>query len=435
MNDYEVDKIYLLQQIKQHSKDKLRDKGIELYLSKCDEYDIKNLNQVVKENNFDKLSDLISGKGIEVDFEDEEKKGETVENNQSPILDKNKNKNFIQLTTKNLDNNEIKLIFQISFDEKGNVQIENVGEIQQENLVLSKEYEQQIRNKVEQTGVTQNVEPVVIEREFIPKTLEQLNEMNEEGKLDLEDEKEIKKRAIKEQNKENNFEESEKEENSKDEFTEELSEEEKSIAEMACEKTRRDMKKIKRALTIRDPKSATETLENDELDDYGQPITVLEFSGVAGKEEYTLVQGQRILDERYFDEDINKLMMPFTKTEGEIERVSDEETKVAVRTSDGKEEDVKVQSMPSDITQEQKKEMIFELEKIMDEIKKYEDMDPNEFETPEDREKIINGLEEKLNDVFKKYGVIPPENIREDADDRIRVRDNDGGIPPNLKNY
>lgn len=430
MNDYKADKIYLLQQIKQHSQDKLRDKGIELYLSKCDEYDLKNLNQVVQENNFEKLSDLILGKGIEVDFEDEEINSETVKNKSTKILDKSKDKNIILLTA----NNEIKLIFQVSFDEKGKVEVEYVGAAEQENLILSKEYEQQIRNKVEQTGITKNIEPIVIEREFIPKTLEQLNEMNENGKLDLDDEKEIKKRAIKEQNKENNIDESEKEENLKDEVIEELSDEEKSIAEMACEKTGRNMKKIKRALIIIDPKSATETLDNDELDDYGQPITVLEFSGVAGKDEYTLIQGQRILDERYYDEDINKLMVPFTKTEGEIERVSDEETKEDVRTSDGKKEKINVQRMPSDMTQEQKKEMIFELEKIMDEIEKYENMDLNEFETPEDREKIISGLEEKLNDVFKKYGVIPPENIREDADDRIRVRD-DGGVPPNPKNY
>lgn len=426
INNKELDKIYILQQIKKYSQDQLRDKGIELYISDFYKYDIKNIGQVVKEDNFEKLSDLISGNGIEVDLGEEKEYDKIIEEQENAsekkIIDSSQNRNFINIVLPDIEGNKVDLVFEVTFDKNGAMNVKYAGEnLKGGKFIPSEGFEQEIRAELEKVGITKSIDPKVIEREFIPTTVERLNEMNEDGKLDLEDDKEIAQRAIEAQERKNNGIEEElvkqeKDDEEKEGTKEELSEEEKSVVEKACETTGRNPRKIKRVLTIKDPKSATDTLDNDGLNEQGEPITVLEFKGSTGKEEYTLVQGNRVLDKREFDEDINKLVRPISKTQGEVQRVSDEETKVSIKTIDGKEEDVKVQRMPSDLNQSQKAEMIAEISVIIDQM---QNVLNDDFLKNEDKIVKIDNLQIALNATFEKYGVIPPSNVRADANEQL----------------
>ena len=108
---------------------------------------------------------------------------------------------------------------------------------------------------------------------------------------------------------------------------------------------------------------------NDGLNERGEPITVVEFTGTAGKNQYCLMQGNRLLDSRYYDEDIFKLVGHIKQTEGVIREVSDEKTTLTVKSVTGEEQEATIKGMPSDIDQSQKQEMIYEIEVIIDKLK------------------------------------------------------------------
>ena len=506
MNENDADKIYLLLQLKDSKT--LREKGIKIEVENYEKYDVKTLEEYLRmekeqelAKSYEDLDNLISGEGVEIEYENEEnieeieepnedeifyEKGESEipedtfdkdyndsnieieeqseENaqNENSLINSNKKINFIEIDAVDKNGKDVKLVLQVTTDEIGAIDVKIAGEIKDKKFIPSEEFRDEISSKLEKSGITKFYTPQTIEKAFLPSTVEELEKMNEDNKFDLNNSKEAFERVNSvneiskseyvdgERNESEKDEEElnavkseveeEKEENTNQEKNinsslningneneeeyeseEKISEEEKDMVEMACEQTGRNAKRVKRVLTIRDPKSVTDTLDGDQLNEVGDKITVLEFKGTAGKEEYALVQGKRVLDKREFDNDIYKLVGKYKQTEGEIKSVSDDVTKVKVENVDGKTEEAKVQSMPSDLNQTQKSDMINEVEKMMAQIKYIKSNDISSFpgntkgEQCINKFKVIDQLEIQLERTFERYGVVPPKVVKEDA--------------------
>ncbi len=457
MKEKDADKLFLLMTLKNSKA--LQERGIQINIAEYEKYDVKSIEQLVREEKiiedserFDKLNDLLSGKGMVVDF-GEEKTEDTLEYDQTkerenhistdeindepqekeeqkstdikeqfdeiPIVNSQKELNYISLKAIDKDGNDVEVVLEVKIEDGNITAINDIGELKEGEFIASDYFKSEIFDKLsEKSNVVTKINPKILEREFVPTTAEKLSEMTNDGQLEVGEEKDVAKKAIDASNNidlpPNNNNELEED---KEEPEPELSEEDKNLAELMCEKTGRKMNTVKRALVIVDPKSVTDTLRNDGMKERGEKITVFELKSSEGNNQYVLVQGQceRIYDRREGDEEIYKLIKPIKKTEGVVQRVSDEETKVEIQDAEGKKEKVKVQAVPSDINQFKKDEMIQRVNKVVGEIQAIDKLDVDQFENRDDKSKAIDKKEMELYDIFKEYGIEPTVSVKTHA--------------------
>ena len=335
-----------------------------------------------------------------------------------------------------------------------------VGKIEDGQFEMNEEY---FNSKLEQVenldelifAKVHNIQEVEkIKQELKPKTLEQLAEMNlDSGKEIVEKTEKI----IEEPEKE--IEPQEEEKGVKDEIDDEelkLEEgEEKETFEKLDELAKEDEKALEdyldnnssRKLIILIPNTLTDQLENHELKEKGEPITVYQLKGTV-KPVFVLKQGERVLYGDRYNEQIGKNMARVPYSTGVVKEVSDEETKAQITLADGTEKEFLAKGEINDINQVQKAEVIAKLAELSAELSRITSITPDDMADykiefpggPEQKCRRIDEIEMQMFQVCEQYGIVPPAEVKtkaveETTPEEIEEKENDEKTPwDNYKN-
>lgn len=338
---------------------------------------------------------------------------------------------------------------QLVVDIKGN----DVGEINDGIFEMNDEYFNSILEKYNiDDFISQKVHGVEelqrVRQELKPKTLEQLSQMNldsgkeilEEANKTIEEVKNKPKTQDKEvRSKTDNDEVLLDEEDNKNEIEE--------LDEISSEKNQEKMKNFLdsnsvRKLTILLPYTLTDQLDNHELKDRGEEITVYQLKGTV-KPIFVLEQGDRFLYGGKYNEQIQKNMAKIPYTSGVIKEVSDEETTADVKLADGTQKKLLVKGEPHDINQKQKEEVVAKIEKLSDELNRImeittDDIVDFKIEFPGGVDEKCNRIDQIEMEIYKtcsEYGIVPPVEVKtqamentepEEIDEEKENEENDG---------
>ena len=229
----------------------------------------------------------------------------------------------------------------------------DVGTIEDGKFEINEDY---FNSKIEKININEYISSKVhsieeqqkIREEIKPKTLEQLADM------DLDSGKDIVEKADKaiEEHEKGEIEPKTQEKGIKDEVDNDLlleDEEDRKddtiseLDEISKEKNQNKMEDFlesnsSKKLTILLPYTLTDQLNNHQLKERGEPITVYQLKG-AVKPVFVLQQGNRILYGDRYNEQIQKNMSKVPYTTGVVREVSDEDTTAKVTLLDGTEKE------------------------------------------------------------------------------------------------
>jgi hypothetical protein len=104
-----------------------------------------------------------------------------------------------------------------------------------------------------------------------------------------------------------------------EEEQEKIPEEYKTKIEEACEKAGIKRSALKQAMVVRNPKSLTNSLENENITEYGGEVIVLQLKGGVEKNRNVLVQGNRIDQTGRYDEELSRRMSSSSKFGATVE--------------------------------------------------------------------------------------------------------------------
>lgn len=373
-----------------------------------------------------------------------------IENEQNPEIDEKEKK----VDENNYDDKDLikPKYFVIEIGDEENpkqivVDIEgkDVGEIVAGKFEMNEDY---FNSKLEKFNIDGYISSKVVDfqeqqkvrQELKPKSLEQLAEMDLDSGKDIVDktekvieEHEIEippkeeEKGIKDEIDDNELLEDE-EDGRKETFEEldEISKEKDGGKKMEDFLEQNSSKK----LTILIPYTLTDQLQNHQLKEKGEPITVYQLKGSV-KPIFVLKQGDRILYGDRYNEQIQKNMSRVPYTSGVVREVSDEETTAKIALADGTEKEFLAKGEPNDINQVQKEEVIAKLAELSAELKRIMEITPDDMvdfkiEFPggiEQKCQIIDSIEMEMYKTCAQYGIVPPMEVKEKAMDQTEKED------------
>ncbi|MGN1298661.1 MAG: hypothetical protein ACI4UE_01595 [Candidatus Scatovivens sp.] len=183
-------------------------------------------------------------------------------------------------------------------------------------------------------------------------------------------------------------------------------------------------------LTILIPYTLTDQLQNHQLKEKGEPITVYQLKGSI-KPVFVLQQGDRVLYGDRYNDQIQKNMSKVPYTSGVVREVSDEETTAKVTLADGTTKEFLAKGEPNDINQTQKEEVIARLKELSAELKRIMEITPDDMvdfkiEFPggiEQKCQIVDSIEMEMYKTCAQYGIVPPMEVKEKAMDQTEKED------------
>ena len=295
-----------------------------------------------------------------------------------------------------------------------------------------------MKKQVFKYAVEANVSVEEVENALFPDSPEEMEKQIAEDTLIPENEEETIKK-IKENNpnlqvKEIDREEEERDKGKEEETKEkdaELSEEEKeeeevnipeNVKDKVDEIKEREGATLKHVLIARNPSSISDQLiDTAGLQDNGGPVYCLAFSSgdiSTGNDRIVFVQGERVIDERRYDEDATKVMDEY-KTASVVDNAEDKGTKVYYKDMDGHQIVADLVTEPRDLRREDKEllaQNLEELENKQDSIKNVTNLSK-----AEKIEKMQEINDDRLK-LFDKYGLKLP-TIRSEIETDMGKRD------------
>lgn len=321
----------------------------------------------------------------------------------------------------------------------------DVGTIEDGKFEINEDY---FNSKIEKININEYISSKVhtieeqqkIREEIKPKTLEQLADM------DLDSGKDIVEKADKaiEEHEKGEIEPKTQEKGIKDEVDNDLlleDEEDRkddTISELDEISKEKDGNKMQdflesnssKKLTILLPYTLTDQLNNHQLKEKGEPITVYQLKGTV-KPIFVLQQGNRILYGDRYNEQIQKNMSRVPYTTGVVREVSDEDTTATVTLLDGTEKEFLAKGAPHDISQSEKDAVVAKLSELSAELKRISEITQDDFidfkiEFPggiEQKCQRIDAIEMEMYKTCEEYGIVPPVEVKTYATEETKEED------------
>lgn len=203
-----------------------------------------------------------------------------------------------------------------------------------------------------------------------------------------------------------------------------IPEDKKEEIEQYCEKNKIDKSQIKAVLIIMDASTIADSTEKSNINRTGNEVTVLQFSGIGGKEMYRMIQDGVELGGDEHDDSFRNLIAPLHRTTGRIKRVEDNETTLDYTDSTGEINQMQLKRIPQDMSLQEKESFKQKIEKDMEELESAREeleLVKDDKELTDKVNKKINSLELKVFNDFVEAGLIPPEIIKEEAEETVEL--------------
>lgn len=177
--------------------------------------------------------------------------------------------------------------------------------------------------------------------------------------------------------------------------------------------------RLKHVLLTKNPSSISDKLvDNAGLRDNGEPVYCLSFENRSleiDSDRVVFVQGTRVIDDRRYDEDATRVLVPY-RNSTVVHNVEDNENKVVYTDLDGHTTVEDMETEPRDLTLVQKESLARDLKKLDDAERQIRESDmPLELKIEE-----CQKINRKRIELFNEHGLRVPE-IRDEmrGDDEI----------------
>ena len=207
-----------------------------------------------------------------------------------------------------------------------------------ESFSLADDLKEKLNSNKEVLGKVINGED--IDRALDVKSLDDLAEKNAKGEKIVADDPKEALEELKEKNSDIKVEEEELtkegEEEEKEE-SEEIPAEYKGKIDEACEKAGIKRSMLKNVMFVRNPRSITNSIEDESLKENGEEIVVLQLKGGVEKSKNILVQGDKVDKTGRYDEELTRRMDSSSKFGATVEdaEVESEELVIEYEMADG----------------------------------------------------------------------------------------------------
>lgn len=207
-----------------------------------------------------------------------------------------------------------------------------------ESFSLADDLKEKLNSNKEVLGKVINGED--IDRALDVKSLDDLAEKNAKGEKIVADDPKEALEELKEKNSDIKVEEEELtkegEEEEKEE-SEEIPAEYKGKIDEACEKAGIKRSMLKNVMFVRNPRSITNSIEDESLKENGEEIVVLQLKGGVEKSKNILVQGDKVDKTGRYDEELTRRMDSSSKFGATVEdaEVESEELVIKYEMADG----------------------------------------------------------------------------------------------------
>ncbi len=180
----------------------------------------------------------------------------------------------------------------------------------------------------------------------------------------------------------------------------------------------KDGSKLKHVLIAKNPASISDQLsDNVGLRENGEPVYCLSFknSALSNNDRVVFIQGEKVIDERRFDEDATEFMNNY-KTASVVQNIEDLDSKIYYTDMDGHTIIAYMKAEPRDLKPDQKDE----LAEVLDELDNEEEAIRSSNMDLDDKIEASQRVNNKRVRAFDKYGLSVPE-IRSEirADEEI----------------
>lgn len=196
----------------------------------------------------------------------------------------------------------------------------------------------------------------------------------------------------------------------KEEENNSIPKEKQEEIEVLCKSKDINYSSIKAVLIIKDPSTLADATENSHINRKGNEVTVLQFSGTAGKDRYIMIQDEVELGGEAHDESFMHLIEPLHRTTGEVKRVEDEKSYLDYTDSSGELKSMQLKRIPQDMSLQEKEVFKDKIEKDIEALSMVKINDPQNTE-------LIDKLEIVVYQDFIDAGLVPPEEIKADAEE------------------
>ena len=275
--------------------------------------------------------------------------------------------------------------------------------------------------------MTQNVEKEMgpeYAKEFLPRNVEELAKKISKDQLIPKNQEEVNRRkdsAL------GNFEHGGIEEKQEDEeeIIDKLPEKDKDKIIDACEKSGMNIGDLKQSVTVREPKSITNLIEDEGISPTGGPVLILRFRNKeanTGSDEIVMVQGDRTEKRDRYNDTISKYMDDRAKSNTTIESLEDKETVIQYQDEKGETVRENLVGVPSDISDLKKEEFKQKFNEIMK--KREANIESVKASDVENKEELLTNISSetysRILDLMNEYGVQLPKTVAELEDDDFK---------------